>query len=288
MRLRWYDRILFALSGLVLVALGVGVVLVAGNVIQLPEAVALDTWLGTGWQWLPLLFLVGIVLIIWGLFLLVRPFRSGEKAGGKYYVLKDASDGDVKISLHAIDHLVHKVLDAYAQVTASKVKIGGKEDAMEITLHLTVRSDVSIPSLVDEVKEDIKRSLQHSAGVTVSSVKVFVDATKDDKGAAEMKYIEAKSAAQQEAPVEDFINTPSFYTAPVVITGDADKPEAPAPVEPTVAELKKEIDLGPKEPLPVDLSAQAFPFPEAEAGVPLEIYTADVPIKDTEEDADAD
>lgn len=284
MKLRWYDRILVALSGLVLIAVGVCVILAAGGVITLPDAIAFDTWLGDGWQWMPLVFLAGVLIIIWGLWLLIRPFQRGDR-NGKYYVLKDEADGDVKISVQAIDHLVHKCINAYDQIVSAKVKIGGKEDAMEITLHVVVRTDVRIPSLIEELREDIKKSLQHSAGVTVSGVQVYVDATRDDKDKDEVRYLEAETKAAKDAPVEDFINTTNFYTAPVVVTADTKPaPEAIPEDEPKVAELKQEIDLGPDEPLPVDLSAQAFPFPEEEAGVPLEIFTGDVPIKDDAEE----
>lgn len=287
MKLRWYDRILVALSGLVLVGFGVCVILAAGGVITLPEAIAFDTWLGDGWQWMPLVFLAGVLIIFWGLWIFIRCFRRGDDPRGKYYLLKNEEDGDVKISVNAIDHLVHKCIDAYGQVVSAKVKIGGHEDAMEITLHMVLRSDVRIPSLVEEVRADIKRSLEQSAGVIVASVQVYVDATKDDKNGDDIKYLEAEGRATRQEPVEDPINTASFYTTPVVVTGDVE-PEKPITAdEPTIAQLKKEVDLGPDEPLPVTLSEQAFPFPEKDAGVPLEIYTGDVPIPDADkEDAD--
>lgn len=281
MKLRWYDRILVALSGLVLIAVGVCVILAAGGVIDLPAPIAFDSWLGSGWQWMPLVFLAGALIVVWGLWLFIRPFRRGSEPGGRYYVLKGKDDGDVKISVHAIEHLVHKSIGAYGQIVGSKVKISGKEDAMQITLHLTVRTDVSIPALVEDVRADIIASLEHSAGVHVDHVSVYVDATKDEKGEDDIKYLDAHGKTTKDEPEEEPINTTSFYTTPVVVTGDA-KPREDEPSlakEPTIEELKREIDLGPDEPLPVELSSQAFPFPEKEAGVPLEIYTQDVPIK---------
>lgn len=290
MNLRWYDRILVALSGLILIALGVFIVLAASGVIALPEALALDTWLGDGWQWMPIVFLAGVVLVIWGIWLLIRPFRRGREAGGRYYVLKDEADGNVKISVHAIDHLVRKRLDLYSQITSARVKIGGREDAMHITLHLAVDAEVQIPALIEELREDIRNSLQHSAGVTVQTVQVYIDATKDEKNEDIKRLQEKNPPAESEAPpTEDLEDTASFYTAPIVVTDDALPKEIKeiAPQEPTVAELKEEIDFGPDEPLPVTLSGDAFPFPEKEAGVPLEIYTQDVPFEEeTKEDED--
>lgn len=285
--MKWYDRILLALSGLVLIALGVVVILGAGGVLSdvIPGMAALDTWLGSGWQWMPLLFLVGALLVVLGLWAFIRAFRRGGEARGKYYTLQSEQDGNVRISVSAIDHLVRKCLSKYEHVASAKVKIGGHEDAMDVTLHMTLTAGVQIPTLVDEIRQDIKQSLQHSAGVTVSTVQVYVDATKDDGDADDMKYLQAAQTHQE--PEADPINTTSFYTTPVVVTEEK-TPEPELANEPTVAELKKEVDLGPDEPLPVNLSSDAFPFPEEEAGVPLEIYTGDVPITDDGKEDEGD
>lgn len=286
MRLRWYDRILFALAGLILIALGGVIILAEAGVIALPEQIAFDTWLGDGWQWMPLIFLAGALLVIWGFWMLIRPFRRGSEPG-KYYTLKDEQDGDVRISVHAIDHLVHKCIDRYESIVGSKVRIGGREDAMDVTLHLTVRSDVRIPELVTQLQDDIKISLMHSAGVTVENVRIFVDATRDDKESltSDVKYIEQHGRPEyQDEPEADPINTTSFYTTPVVVTDEPkaqDDGEGRTRNEPKIADLKKEIDLGPDEPLPVTLSDDAFPFPAREAGVPLEIFTKDLAEDDT-------
>lgn len=280
MKLRWYDRILVALGGLVIAALGVCVVLAAGGVITLPREIAFDTWLGSGWQWMPLVFVVGALIIIWGLYLFIKALRRGSE-GGKYYTLQSEADGSVRISVSAIDHLVHKCVDAYPEITHAKVRIGGREDAMEITLHVTVASNVRIPELVEGVRQEIKAHLKRSAGVTVEKVQIYVDATKEEQGKNAPEHGRASLPDER----DDYMNVASFDKTPVVVTDDAPPSHIPVMAnEPTVAELKKQVDLGPDEPLPVDLSSGAFPFPEKEAGVPLEIYTADVPISQVKED----
>lgn len=289
MKIRWYDRLLMFLSGLVIIALGVCVILIASGVIDLPQAIALDTWLGDGWQWLPIVIAVGILLVLWGLFMVIRPFRIGKRSR-KYYTLQNEKDGKVRISVHAIDHLVHKCLSKYEAIESARVHIGGHEDAMEITLHMALQSEVRIPELLDTVRSDIKQSLMHSAGVTVESVQVYVDETRNSGRDEEKKLIPTVTTTQiNEEPADDYINTASFYTTPVVVTGDR-KPELEHPLidEPTVQELKEEIHFGPDEPMPVKLSDDAFPFPEKEAGVPLEIYTPDVPIPEASKEEEND
>lgn len=299
MQLRWYDRILVALGGLVLVALGVGVILAAGGVITLPEPLAFDSWLGTGWQWMPLIFLAGALIVAWGLWLVIRPFRRADKSG-RYYVLKDTEGGDVRISVSAIENLVNRRLGAYEPILGSRIKIGGREDAMQITLRLTLRTDVQIPNLIDEVRDDIKQSIQHSAGVDVSGVKVFVEATKDDGASkTEMKYIEANSGAietPQAAPAKaeaeaDYLNTAAFYTTPIVVTGDGKAHTAVKPEDSDADASARPADTAPDaqtdEPLIKTLSEEAFPFPEEpEDGYDIDTQETQDSVFDMKEDAD--
>ena len=80
MKLRWYDRILVALSGLVLAALGVMIVLCGCGAVHLPEPFALDVWTGGDWQWLPAIFLGGLLVFLWGILARRRKARKAAAA----------------------------------------------------------------------------------------------------------------------------------------------------------------------------------------------------------------
>jgi uncharacterized alkaline shock family protein YloU len=224
MTLKWYDRALIALSGLVLVALGVLAALLGSGLLS-AEAFGLDIWLGTGWQWLPIFCVVGVLLVAWGLRLIWRQLMPVR--GGAYYSLGDASDtGGVQIAVQALDHLVRKSLDTHPEILASHIRVGGQEDDMQITLRLTLRTGVRIPLLVEQVRREIKAYVEECAGVTVRQIEIIVESTRDARGGAKA------------VPPE---------TTEIRI---AELPETPMPApEPE------------PEPL-IDLAPAAFPFPE--------------------------
>lgn len=265
MKMRWFDRLLVSLAGLVLAALGVCVVLAGGDVIELPEPFAFDAWLGDGWQWMPLVFLTGVLFIAWGLYLLLKPVFRRRAPASKYYLVKDDAEGDVQISVQAIDHLIHKCLEKHKEILASQVKIGGQENAMRILLTLTVQSDVNIPELVTRVREEIRAFVERSSGVSVERVKVVVEATKDVKG-HEPRLLPAH---QEDTPAEK----QEAGAASIAKNVGGDAPEelekAYAYKGPKLREPEPDIDMTsfdtePMEPWPVQLSEEAFPFPEQE------------------------
>ncbi len=287
MKLRWYDRILVSVSGLILVALGVLVMLAAGGVLSLPEPFALNAWLGDGWQWMPLIFLAGLLLIAWGGRLFLRPLIRRGEAGGKYYTVSGGETG-VVISVQAIDHLVRKCLETWPEILSAQVKIGGQEEAMHLTLRVTLRSNVRIPELLRDVRAEIKDYIEECSGVTVQSVRVIVEATKDAREAQkqELKLLPQKREESSPAPAPaDFHNTeelPAVSEAPAAESAPEGVPDGPeAAPEPDyrpvlsaqesmpadaleAAPAEPEIDFGPIEPLPVTLSPGAFPFPAQE------------------------
>ncbi len=315
MKMRWYDRILVSLSGLVLIVLGVIVMLAGGGVIELPGPLALDRWLGTGWRWMPLVFLAGLLLIAWGLWLLLRPMMRRDEKSGRYYTVHDGGEDSVHISVQALDHLVHKCLDRRDEILSATVKITGQEDAMRILLRMTVRSGIVIPSLVAQVRSEIKRYVEQCAGVTVESVRIVVEATKEAKGEPEAEALPPASGvpASVAEPFEAFAAKPVLDTEPIpqaepvraqeferartVWTPEPPEPpvSTPEPPEEAWTFVGAETELPEAEPIPlgrvleddipdekIPLSSGAFPFP----GEATPVWNPSA--KDVTEDTDAE
>lgn len=280
MKLRWYDRILVALSGLVLAAAGVAVVLWGCGAIRLPEPFALDLWTGGDWQWLPVIFLGGALVFAWGLRLLVRPFCFRQDKQSRYFTVKTGETDTLSISVAALDQLVRKCVNACPEVTTSKIVITGQEKAMRVNVRVTLRGGVCIPEVVARLQDQIKQYVTGCSGVPVETVRVIVEAAKDDgEGAESVKLLkpveqlpsvdrgETEKAAEAEAAAEE-AKTPEPETAaeaeekeePVQAPVEKEAEEPLPSAEPEKPEEPLNFDFGPEEKLPVELSADAFPF----------------------------
>ncbi|MCL1963990.1 MAG: alkaline shock response membrane anchor protein AmaP [Firmicutes bacterium] len=256
MNLRWYDRVLIALSGLLMACLGVLTTLVGVGVVR-PDSFGFDVWPGNSWQWTSILVLAGLLLLAWGAWLMVRPFIGEGDISGRYYTLQNQEAGDVHISVQALDHLVHKVIGAWPQILSAHVRITGQENAMRITLRASIQANVRIPELIDKVRAQIKRYVEECAGVKVESVTVIIVSTKDVKqddvtllppkgekqNGAELERVPLGTGPEPFAPPEE-----SFYvhtSEPARQWADALPEDKPVP-----------------EPPPGD--ERSSPFPEAE------------------------
>ena len=76
----------------------------------------------------------------------------------------DAENGEMTISVQALDHLVHKCVDARPEILSAQVQIAGREDSIEVTLRMVLRADVRIPRLVEQVQAQVRQHLQDCGG----------------------------------------------------------------------------------------------------------------------------
>lgn len=204
MKMRWFDRVLLVLGGLVLLALGVFVVLFASNVIRFAD-ISMDILFKDAWQWMPLFILAGAVLTLMGIRIAFRPLWRRKDAQSRYYAVQSVDAGSVHISMQAIDHLIHKCIQYWPEILSTQIAIRGQQEAVTIRLRLTLRSDVRIPELIADVRTEVKDYVEECSGVKVERVEVVIEATKDavdalsePKGFAARRGIPSLSAGQTE------------------------------------------------------------------------------------------
>lgn len=293
MKIRWFDRALMFLAGLILMALGVCSVLFAANVIAFP-GLSMDKLFADPWQWTPVFILVGALLILIGVRIAFRSLWRQKIVRSRYYAVQSEDMGGVRISMQAIDHLIHKCLHSWPEILSTQVSISGQQDAVVIGLRATLRSDVRIPELITDVRSEIKEYVEDCSGVKVERVEVVIEATKDvDTAVAhhEMRSIDSRKtraalpdgiAREDDVPVEQketfegaqdaaiaqYPSEPVPERDPIHISHSMGQTEA-LPVNDLAEELPVNDDMpellpesGDTEEEPFTLSDSAFPFPE--------------------------
>lgn len=81
MKISRLDGVLIGLSGLLLVALGICLILLVSNVVDIIGTVTIDLVLGSNWQ-VALVYIAGALIILWGVKLCVFAVRSFLKREG--------------------------------------------------------------------------------------------------------------------------------------------------------------------------------------------------------------
>jgi len=120
-----------------------------------------------------ILFIIGFIFFSMSLTFLLSGFKSPKD---KMAFKKHTNVGIVKISHSAIENIalnatrkINAVKDAKAYIYATG------EDTATVIIKAVVLSDVNIPVLSEDVQVRVKKSVEESAGINVTEVKVIVE-----------------------------------------------------------------------------------------------------------------
>lgn len=175
MKIRLYDRLLIAFTGMCLVVAGVfGVLMGIGLMAQHLMTAVFGAEIRLVCR--VIVVLISVVAILLGLHeisLLVRPKKD------KGFVVQKTEYGDMSVSLKALENMVRKCIDSHEELAAQHIEIDKAESGIKISLKVLVSSGNSIPAVVDSLQKQIKQYVSTCAGVEVVQVSVMVEADPD-------------------------------------------------------------------------------------------------------------
>jgi len=167
----WFDRTLLGLFSLCIMALSLFVAFMA--------AVA-----GTGpLDWFSIALVhpnmrvaVGLVALV---FLLVSmKFFINSITGRRELrqaVIHENALGQVRVTVPALENLVHKVSSQVRGVREVKPRVDCRPEGVVIFVQATVTPDISIPQVSDEIQNRVRDYVTEVAGVNVASVRILVE-----------------------------------------------------------------------------------------------------------------
>lgn len=132
----------------------------------------------------PLLIGLAAFLILIGLILFFRAFKPTYRKPGLY---KDYNDGHIYISRKSIENTVYDTIAKYDAIRQPNVvsKLYNKKNNsfIDITADFLVPSEATnVQSLVEQLRIDIKESVERFSELQVKTVKVNVRDQKRDNG----------------------------------------------------------------------------------------------------------
>ena len=250
MKIRILDRILVGLVGLLVLAGGAALAAqlffgkdVAGYVTKLLTDANYRIW-----------FIIALaVLVLLGIYCLLILFRHrGRK---DKFVMQKTENGELSISLKAMESMVQKCLDPHKELSVQSVRLENQKGGLLIRIRGTVAGGVSIPLTVDALQQQIKQYVTACSGVEVKDIRVQIESSGED--AKESLYaIEAPTARALPGATarEEKAEEPKEEEASPEIT-----PEELAEIkaETPAASTKEEEEEEPEEPQVVIPAAAA-------------------------------
>lgn len=110
-------------------------------------------------------FLVSIRLIMFAF----------HRRGSGQALVHEAALGEIRISLDAVENLVHKVARQVKGVRDIKASVTSGQAGLLVSLRGVVSPDVSIPAVSEEIQSSIKSYVRSVVGAEVAEVRVFVE-----------------------------------------------------------------------------------------------------------------
>ncbi len=179
MKVRFWDRLLTAVAGLLLFATGLIFFLWAFrgipadwlNALTVKEIGRLPIFVALG---------LGTVTVLLGIHNNSLLFRRRGKKG---FVVQKTEHGELSISIHAMENLVQKCVDKHEELTVVSNRIENTRDGVVVDLRISLANGVSIPLVVSTLQKQIKQYITSCSGIDVKEVKVEVEAasTKAEK-----------------------------------------------------------------------------------------------------------
>lgn len=172
-KLRFWDRVLSAVMGIVCIAVAAAMVLYVFGV--LPVQQIKDALFGLtvgGWQRWLILGAAVLLLVLLGLHGVGMLFRRRKDKG---FVIQHTEYGDMSISMKAMENMVKKCVDAHSELTVNHTKIYLVRGGVSMDMKITLASGVNIPLTVNALQKQIKQYITSCSGVDVHEVRVKVE-----------------------------------------------------------------------------------------------------------------
>ena len=248
MKLRIWDRLLSALTGLVAVAAGVGMILHITGLVSFGmlqgrlQNIGQNALRAAG-------IIAGVVLVLLGIHGIGMLFRRRKDKG---FVIQRTELGDMSISMKALESMAKRCVSVYPDMTINSTRIYRTRDGISVELKVTLASGVNIPLTVNALQKQIKQYITSCSGIDVHEVRVRVETDIAKLAApAAVPAVEAPAAAEE----------PVIESAAEQICQHKEEPK-PAEEAQLVADAEPVIVQ--EEPVFEEVSAEAEPAQETE------------------------
>ena len=175
MKIRILDRILVAIAGLLVLA---GC---AALTAQLFFNKTVSAWAGRllADESLRIWLIVALaLLVILGVYCVLILFR--HRSRHDKFVMQKTENGELSISLKAMESMVQKCLDPHKELNVQSVRLENQKGGLLIRIRGTVAGGVSIPLTVDALQQQIKQYVTACSGVEIKGIRLLIESSGED------------------------------------------------------------------------------------------------------------
>ena len=172
MKIRILDRILVALAGLLVLA---GCAALAAQLFFGKDVIGFATRILANESLRVWIIAALAVLVLLGCYCVLMLFRHRSRKDK--FVMQKTENGELAISLKAMESMVQKCLDPHKELSVQSVRLENQKGGLLIRIRGTVAGGVSIPLTVDALQQQIKQYVTACSGVEVKDIRVQIESS---------------------------------------------------------------------------------------------------------------
>ena len=172
MKIRILDRILVAIAGLLVLA---GCAALTAQLFFGKDVVGKVGWFLNEPKYRIWFIIALVVLIVLGVYCILILFR--HRSRHDKFVMQKTENGELSISLKAMESMVQKCLDPHKELNVQSVRLENQKGGLLIRIRGTVAGGVSIPLTVDALQQQIKQYVTACSGVEVKDIRVQIESS---------------------------------------------------------------------------------------------------------------
>lgn len=208
MNIKFLDRFFAALTGLVILFLGLCLLILALGIFPFQVDQTVQGLLRgdfVPWQRIAAVG-IGVALVGLGLHSLSLLFRRRRDRG---FIIQHTEYGDMSISMSAMENMVKRCVEPHEELRVTHIRIYRNRDGVVVGIRISLANGVNIPLTVNALQKQIKHYITSCSGVDVKEVRVMVEtgnqpAKNAEMLAPDMQAADACVAAQNAPPPESF------------------------------------------------------------------------------------
>ncbi len=173
MKMKIVHKLILVIGAVIVLAIGAAMFLCHCGILSFSVPEAVDKASYYSWQRITV-FVCAVYLVLYALYVIAFP---GKLRYNRHdFIVQKNENGDLLISVKAIENLVQKCVDMHEEINVNHTKIyPDKKNRIIVRMRITLANNVSIPLAVDSLQKQIKKYVLASSGIEVSNVVVSVD-----------------------------------------------------------------------------------------------------------------
>lgn len=242
MKLRVRDRLLVSLCGLCLFLTGAAIFLWSIGVLT-PDQLAFIPDKGLNNADIIIAVCAALLVLLGGYNFAILFRRQNRRKG---FVMQQTDNGEISISIKAMENLVQKCIDKHEELTVVSTSIDNVRDGVVVRLRIGLANGVSIPLAVTSLQKQIKQYISACSGIEVKEVRVQVDTANTSSEGSAFAVPEMFRPAAPEGELIPQVPEPvALPTEPIPQVEKSPVLDVPA----IPGNLEQEVDAGEKRPL---------------------------------------